>query len=293
MAMAGLIGKFGHQFKRGISIVQIVVAKFLALNLDRIGDTGAGGIGYIEGRRLVRIFAVTQRLPFLSGESDFIRIIFAQLRRKPRSHRRIVACGMCIGCGGQLFAEGGCGGALMFLQFAQHRIILRAVGNDGDEIVVFGGGADHGRAADIDILDAGFEIGAFGDRFTKWIQIDHHQIDRRNIVFFGRLLMIFQITALQQPAMNFWMQRFHPPIHHFRKAGVIADLDHLDAGLGQFLGRAAGRENFHAITGQLFGEIDETVFIGNGNQRARYFLLVLHFIRAGPSDWRHIGRLRL
>ena len=53
----------------------------------------------------------------------------------------------------------------------------RRLDHHGDAVDL-GGGTDHGRAADVDLLDAGGN-GIGGDGGLEGIEVDHDQIDRR------------------------------------------------------------------------------------------------------------------
>ena len=54
--------EFTHQFKSSVRIVDIIVAQFFALMLDRCRHTGPRGPVGIERSLLMRIFAVSQAL---------------------------------------------------------------------------------------------------------------------------------------------------------------------------------------------------------------------------------------
>src|SRR5699024_240847 len=56
--------------------------------------------------------------------------------------------------------------------------VLGGVDDDGHGRVVLRGGADHGRAADVDLLDAGVEVGAGGDGRGERVQVHHDQLER-------------------------------------------------------------------------------------------------------------------
>ena len=68
--------------------------------------------------------------------------------------------------------------------------------------------------------------------------------------------------------MDLRMQRLDPPIHHLRQAGDLGDVDHLDAGLAQQLGRAAGRDDVDAVPAQGAGKIGKAGLVADGKQRA-------------------------
>ena len=71
-----------------------------------------------------------------------------------------------------------------------------------DEFVVFRGGADQGRAADIDILDAGLAVGARGDGRGERVEVADQQVDLADAVRGERGEMVGPVAPRQQPAMH-------------------------------------------------------------------------------------------
>ena len=55
--------------------------------------------------------------------------------------------------------------------------MLPISGDDGDGGVVLGGGAHHGGAADVDLLDAGVEGGTGGDGVGEGVEVDDDEVD--------------------------------------------------------------------------------------------------------------------
>ena len=131
-------------------------------------------------------------------------------------------------------------------------------------------GADHRGAADVDILDAVLEAGAFIDGRLERIEIDHQQIDRRDAVRLHRLRMFGVVADREQAAMHLRMQRLDPAVHHFRKAGQLGDVPDLQPRGGDRFGGAAGGDQIDAVAGKRAGEFDQSGFVGNGQQSAGY-----------------------
>ena len=59
-----------------------------------------------------------------------------------------------------------------------HRLVHRRVGDDRDTAVVLGCRPHHGRAADVDLLDALGRPGAAGHRLLERVQVRHQQLER-------------------------------------------------------------------------------------------------------------------
>ena len=105
--------------------------------------------------------------------------------------------------------------------------------------MVLGRRAHHGRSSDIDVFDSILETAVrVGNGLLKRVQVDHHQVDRRDAML--RHDPVVDTAAPENAAVHFGMQGFYPSRHHFRKAGVIGDFGHRDAGLGDQPGGAAG-----------------------------------------------------
>ena len=60
----------------------------------------------------------------------------------------------------------------------EHVGVPRRAGDDRDGRVVLGGGADHRRAADVDLLDALVGRGAGGDGLAERVEVDDDQVER-------------------------------------------------------------------------------------------------------------------
>src|SRR5208283_5928577 len=106
------------------------------------------------------------------------------------------------------------------------------------------------------------------DRCLERIKIDHEEIDRRDAMRQHRRLMFRVFPYCQKTAMNLRMQRFHSPIHEFRKAGDIGDIADRKTSVGQRLAGAAGRHKLNAKTRETAREINKAGLVGNGYQRA-------------------------
>ena len=76
------------------------------------------------------------------------------------------------------------------------------------------------------------------------------------------------IAPPQNAAMHLGMQGFYPPIHHFRKAGVIRHFNGRNALVFQQLVSAAGGQDFNAQLVQGLGKFHNAGFVGNADQGA-------------------------
>jgi len=85
------------------------------------------------------------------------------------------------------------------------RCVIGRITGDSQIGMIFGGCADHGRPADIDLLDRFFGGHAFRDGLLEWVEIDHQQIDGLDPMVGHRRLIFGQIPPAQQAAMDFRM----------------------------------------------------------------------------------------
>ena len=156
----------------------------------------------------------------------------------------------------------------MGLEIGQHGGVVGGFDHDGDVGVVLGGGADHRGAADIDVLDAVVIGLAGGDGRLERVEVDDEQVDRRDAVAEHRGLVLGMRADGEQAAMHLGMQRLDAAVHHLGEAGQIGDIRDGEAGIGDRLGGAAGRDQSDAQAGEGAGEVDQPGLVGNGKQRA-------------------------
>ncbi len=239
-----------------------------ALSLARGGDAETRLRGTVESRRLVRVLAVAQFFDQPAADGTEIGRRIAELGGEPIGDRRIIGGGAREGLGGQLPAQRQCGHAAVPGEFVEHQIVIARLDDDRDVAVVLGGGADHRRPPDIDILDAIVEAGAARRRFLKRIEIDYHEIDRLDAMRPHCLDMRRVAANGEQAAMHGRMQRLDPAVHHFRKAGDVGYFGDGEAGSGQRHSCAAGRNELDAVVGQRARKLDQAGFVGNGNKGA-------------------------
>jgi hypothetical protein len=173
--------------------------------------------------------------------------------------------------GGEFSAQGQ-GGLAGFGNLFADFSVIRRVDDDGDAVVVFGGAAKHGGAADVDIFDGVVQgdIG-FGDSLFEGVEVDDDEVDGLDAVFAGGGFVTGVAADVEQTAVDFGVKRFDAAIEHFGKTGVLADVFDGEAGFAKGLGGAAGGDEFHAGSGEGLGEGHEAGFIGNGKQGAANF----------------------
>jgi hypothetical protein len=153
-------------------------------------------------------------------------------------------------------------------QLVEQGRVLRGVGDDRDRLPVLRGRAHHRRPADVDVLDRVVEraAGARDGRLER-IEVDDQDVDRRDAVLAQRRHVGRQLAAREQAAVDLRVQRLDAAVEHLRKAGVFGDLGHREAGVGEQLGGAAGRQQPDAERRELARQLDDAGLVGYRDQR--------------------------
>ncbi len=152
--------------------------------------------------------------------------------------------------------------------FSDGRIVGRG-SDDSNVVKILSGGADHGRSADVDVLDQLFKSHArFGGGFFEGIEIHDHHVDRLNAVLGDGSGVGGILAAVQNAPVNFGMQRLHAAVEHFGEASEVGDVFDGDEGIAKKLGRASGGDEFDAEAGKLAGEIDKAGLVGDAENGA-------------------------
>ena len=79
---------------------------------------------------------------------------------------------------------------------------------------------------------------------------------------------VVSAAATEQSAMNFRMQRFDAPVHDFREPGDVTHIAHGNGGVAQCFGGTASGNQFDAARMQRAREVDQSILVGNAEQRA-------------------------
>ncbi len=274
---AGRLGEALHAFQRGVGVGHVVERQLLALQLPGGGDAGFVRLLDVKGGLLMRVLAVAHVLRLdelhVVGAREQAAIFGAELlgalvdAAEVVGDHAVIAGGVLERLERQVEALGI--GQPAVLQVVDHCRVVLGVDHDGDILVVLRRAADHGRAADIDILD-GVRQGAtgLGHGGGERVEVDRHQIDRRDAVL-GHDCTV-QITTAEDAAVDLRMQGLHPAIHHFREAGVVGDFDGGDAILAQQLEGATGGQDLDAKGFEFTGEVDDAGLVGHADQRAAH-----------------------
>jgi hypothetical protein len=192
IARVGCSAGTRDQLGGGGQVQDVVVGKFLAVELAVELREPA-----VEGGGLVRVLAVAQRLDFGGIDGDLARQagwLFAGRRGhggmaehldEMRGDHRVVGRGAGKDAHGQGPPQFE-GGVALGLHLVGDFRVIAGIHDDGDGLVVLGGAAEHGGAADVNVLDRLLEgdVGP-GDGLLEGIEIDDDEIDGADAVLVG------------------------------------------------------------------------------------------------------------
>ncbi len=158
------------------------------------------------------------------------------------------------------------------LQFFQNSCVVGRIDHNCNIGMVFCGGADHGRATNVDVFDRGLQIAIrLGDGLFEGVKIDDDHVDRSDSVCCHH--RVIDSAAAQDAAVHFWMQGFHPAVHHFRKTRVIRYFGDGYIMFGQQFRGTAGGEQFDSQAVQAAAKLENAGFIGDADQRTGHFFV--------------------
>ena len=103
--------------------------------------------------------------------------------------------------------------------------IVGDAGDDGDVFKVLGGGADHRRAADVDVFDEVAEGDAgLGGGLLEGVEVDDHHVDGLDAVGGDGGFVLGVAADVEQAAVDLGMEGLDAAVEHLRKAGEFADV---------------------------------------------------------------------
>jgi len=153
-----------------------------------------------------------------------------------------------------------------FLHLLEDLRVVRGVRDDADEAVVLRRRADHGRAADVDVLD-GLLDGAAGlcHGVLEAVEIDDHHVDHLDAVRPGRLHVLLVVAKREQAPVDLRVQGLEPSVHHLRESRVGRDIGHVDPRRLDLGRRAARREDLDSEALQALRKLHDARLVGDAD----------------------------
>ena len=241
-------------------------------------------VATVERGRLVRVLAVAQVLHLLQAQRALGRelrgTLALQLGAHPRGDGAVVGRRGLEHVEGQLGARVAQRGAVVGAHLGQDGVVALGARDHGHALEVLRRGAQHRRAADVDVLDAGAEVGPAGHRLLEGVEVHHHHIDHLDAVL-GRLGHVGLVVALgQEAAVHARVQRLHAAVHHLGELRHVVDGRDGHAGVLQGAGRAARGDDLRPeLVHERAGEVRHARLVRHGHEHAldlRIAHMVLH-----------------
>src|SRR5690606_25225110 len=145
--------------------------------------------------------------------------------------------------------------------------VVAGVDHDGHILVVLRSRTDHGRAADIDVLDGVGQVAVrLGHGGFEGVEVDRYQVDRLDAVLVHDRTV--QCATAEDAAVDLRVQGLDAAVHHFRETGVVGDFDRGHAVVLEQLVGAAGGEDLDTECSQFASEVEDAGLVGNADQGA-------------------------
>ncbi len=78
-----------------------------------------------------------------------------------------------------------------------------------------------------------------------------------------RAHVVGPVATRENAAMNVWMQRLDPAVHHFWKTGDVGHVRYAQARVGEGAGGAASGYELESAGGEPAADVDDTALVGD------------------------------
>ena len=267
----GAAGELLHALEGGVRVGDVVEGELLALELAGARHRAdLRRVLHVERRALVGILPVAQGLrpAELQAQREREGPVPARVLQAAEIVRdgAVVARGVRerLHCEAQAHRSGH--GAPGGIQRSDHLRVVFRVDHDGHRVEVLGGGPQHRRTPDVDVLDRRREVTVRPvDRLLEGIEVHRHQVDGGDGVLGHRLVV--ETAPPEQAPVHLGVQRLQAAVHQLRKAGVVGDVHHRDTVLAEHPRRAARREDLEAARDESARQVHDAGLVGNADQR--------------------------
>jgi len=143
--------------------------------------------------------------------------------------------------------------------------------------MILGGGPQHRRPADVDLLDCLVEGRAgSGNGLTEGIEVDDDQVDRADAVLGERGNMGRYLASGKDARVDDRVQRLHASVEHLGKVGELLDRRDRNAAGGEQRSCATGGNDLDITRNECSGELDDAGLVTHADERAMDCLVLDH-----------------
>ena len=150
-------------------------------------------------------------------------------------------------------------------------VVAVRVDDDSHVGMVLRGRPNHRGPADVDLLDGVERRGAGCHGRGERIEVDHHELERRDAEFRELGLVVLEAQVGEQPGVDGRVQRLDPPVERLRESGDALDIRHVETRLSDGGCRRPRRDELDALADERCRELDEPGLVAHG--------------RAGHAGW--------
>lgn len=253
---------------RGIRVRVVVVRHLLAVQLLGLGQ--AARAVDVERGALVRVLAVAQGVLALVGVAEEVGeatlVGGCVVVREPGGDGHVVRGGVLEGLGGQplagaqVEAAGPDGG--------EDVAVPRRAGDDGHGRVVLGGGTDHRRTADVDLLDALVGRRARGDGLAERVEVHDDEVERLDAELDELLTVAVEPQVGEDARVDLRVQGLDAAVQALGEAGQLLDLGDGDAGRGDLRGGGPGGDELDTGFVQPASQVLQPGLVVDADERA-------------------------
>ena len=142
--------------------------------------------------------------------------------------------------------------------------VIGGVNYDQDEREVLGGGADHGRTADVNVLKSVLEGDVVrADGLDEGVEIAGNYVYGLDAVRVELGAVGVEVAAGEDAAVYDGMEGLDATVEHLGRAGEVGDLCHGESGVGDVTRRAACGDKFASGVGERAGEVGDSCLVVN------------------------------
>ena len=135
--------------------------------------------------------------------------------------------------------------------------------------MVLRSGTQHGRTADVDVLDALFKSHArLLDSCFERIEVNDDHVDQANSQLFYSLHVLRVTAHSEDTAVDKRMKCLYTSVEALRETGDLGNFLTGDAFLLQKFCSSAGREDLHVQFHEFSGKIGDACFVGYTDNRS-------------------------
>ena len=204
------------------------------------------------------------------GFADLVQfvadIVQIELIGKPAGDGQIVGCGMC--------ESACCQFAALFqretftLGGFNNRSVGIGRGHDCNRRMVLRCCTHHGRATDINLLDAFVEATTTGNRLSERVEVANNQVKCLHTEFIDLLAVVSLALISKNARVDHRVQGLHATFEDLRETGDIVNGGNRDASFCDLRGGRAGGNNFNASASKCGGKLNQTGLVIDGNKSA-------------------------